>query len=230
MSVRIVSPVEGANFELNNPVQFQGIADGEVVTVSLFTPFDSNIYRLGSSPVSSDGKWSITSPFNSGGRRKIVAEGLSATGNPVDFDTDEVEIIIDTGFTKPIRVGRVTSPFGPRSGRFHRGVDIGALRGTAVHAVADGKVILIKTSCTEGDSDCGGGFGNRIEIDHPDKNLRSLYAHLQNVEVSSGILVSKGQRIATVGSTGRSTGPHLHLEIRREGVAINPENFIIPIT
>lgn len=124
---------------------------------------------------------------------------------------------------------RVTSPFGwricPFHGReHHSGIDIGrksdgtSIDGAAIVATADGTVIQ---------AGYRGGYGNTVMVDHGN-GVVTLYAHQQSggIKVSNGQKVSKGERIGTVGSTGYSTGPHLHFEVRVNGVAKNPLSYL----
>lgn len=150
--------------------------------------------------------------------------------------TDPAAPIVPTGsvsmsgdFAKPTNgTGIVSSPFGPRKSGMHRGVDIAAPVGTPIHAIADGVVTDTVVSCRVGDWNCGGKYGNRIYVDHPGGN-QSRYAHLSEVLVTKGQSVKKGDLIGRLGNTGRSTGPHLHFEIRVVGVPKNPVAFISPI-
>lgn len=112
------------------------------------------------------------------------------------------------GYIWPMR-GYYTSPYGPRWGRFHGGIDIADAEGTPVMAVADGKVIFVGQ---QDPNDLFVGFGNLIDIEHADKNV-SRYAHLSAFKVQEGQMVKQGDVIALEGNTGRSTGPHLHFEI-----------------
>lgn len=89
----------------------------------------------------------------------------------------------------------------------HNAVDIGARRGTPVVATAAGKVVIARTSGNNG------GYGSMIVIIH-ENNIQTLYGHLQDVYISAGNIVTQGQVIGTVGNSGRSTGPHLHIEVR----------------
>lgn len=105
-------------------------------------------------------------------------------------------------FTRPLQGGRKTQGI-----HGHNGVDIAASIGTPVYAAADGQVIAAKSS------GYNGGYGSMIIIKH-NGNIQTVYAHLSSVQVSVGQYVTKGQTIGAVGNTGRSTGPHLHFEVR----------------
>lgn len=124
---------------------------------------------------------------------------------------------------------RVTSEFGPRFGGsdFHTGIDIaggggsGSIHGAPVVAANTGTVRFVNWSHTP-----GRGYGIYLIIDHGG-GISTLYAHLSNITVSLGDEVTVGQTIGNVGSTGWSTGPHLHFEVRENGRAVNPRPFII---
>ncbi|MBE3597056.1 MAG: peptidoglycan DD-metalloendopeptidase family protein [Hydrogenibacillus sp.] len=119
-------------------------------------------------------------------------------------------------------VGRVTSVFGLRADpftktrRFHEGIDFANAVGTPIRAAAKGKIVFAGRS---------GDYGQMIEIDHGN-GLSTVYAHLSKMLVRPGDVVEKGQTIGRMGSTGRSTGPHLHFEVRRGGRPIDPAPFL----
>mgnify|MGYP001355726770 CR=1 FL=1 len=118
--------------------------------------------------------------------------------------------------------GKVTSPYGSRKGGFHYGVDIGNARGTTVSAAADGIVAKVVSGCVEGKTNCGGRYGNYIIIEHSN-GMSTMYAHLSAVNVKIGQKVSQGKKIGAIGNTGRSTGPHLHFEVRNaNGSTVRP--------
>lgn len=119
-------------------------------------------------------------------------------------------------YSMPTKWRVVNSHFGyrPRFKRNHMGVDLKAHTGDTVMAVFSGVV----KSTVHG----GGGYGNYIILEH-DSGVTTLYAHLSKILVKEGEIVENGEIIALSGNTGRSTGPHLHLEIRIDGKAIDPE-------
>jgi len=124
---------------------------------------------------------------------------------------------IGTGtFQKPANRGTVTSEFGWRWGRRHEGLDIGMPTGTSVRA-ADGGVVTF--------AGYRSGYGYLVILDHG-ANMESRYAHLSKILVSKGDRVYKDEQIALSGNTGVSTGPHLHFEIRKNGIAQNPRNYV----
>jgi murein DD-endopeptidase MepM/ murein hydrolase activator NlpD len=124
--------------------------------------------------------------------------------------------------TMPVTMGYYSSNYGyrldPIHGRntFHTGVDLIAPPGTPVVAAAGGVVANVAFVPE---------YGNIVDIDH-DNGLTTRYAHLLKSSVKSGDVVMKGQNIAQVGSTGRSTGPHLHFEVRENGIPLNPNKFL----
>lgn len=160
---------------------------------------------------------------------------LSRLSRQVDERSDqlgvlEALVVTDSANKKflptlsPIEEGWFSSNFGwrvdPFNGQksFHEGIDFPAESGTTVDAAASGKVIF---------ADVHPAYGKMLEIDHGN-GLVSRYAHCSTLLVKEGDLVVRGQRVATVGSTGRSTGPHLHFEVRLNGVPQNPARFLQP--
>jgi len=119
------------------------------------------------------------------------------------------------GLTWPIH-GSVTSEFGPRWGGFHPGIDIADPTGTPIHAAKGGQVIFAGWE---------GGYGNFVLIDHGG-GIVTGYAHQSQIAVTQGQTVSQGQTIGSVGSTGDSTGPHLHFEVRINGAPQNPRSYV----
>lgn len=125
-------------------------------------------------------------------------------------------------FDQPVKGYRINSPFGPRrmpgqALRNHQGVDIAAPQGTGVYVAAEGSVLRTGYDAA--------GYGRFIEVRHPN-GMTTLYGHLSRSDVASGDRVAAGQRIGLVGSTGRSTGPHLHFEVRRGERQVNPVKVV----
>lgn len=124
--------------------------------------------------------------------------------------------------TTPLPGRRIGSKFGQRHHpilgitRLHAGGDIGAPMGTPLYSVADGEVLIAEVR---------GGYGNTVVIDHG-ASLGTVYAHLSRIDVEVGDRVERGQQIGLIGSTGLSTGPHLHLETRLKGLPVDPEGVI----
>ena len=150
--------------------------------------------------------------------REIIEEKI--VKEPVDKvvvrGTKEPPRTMATGaFLMPTR-GRLTSPFGTRWGSFHRGIDLANSQGTAILAADGGRVVF---------SGYQGSYGYMIEIDH-ENGFRTRYAHCSRLLVGVGDRVYKGQTIAHMGSTGRSTGSHLHFEVIRNGSHQNPSNYV----
>jgi hypothetical protein len=168
----------------------------------------------------------------------VIAEGGSGAAAQIDLSSGLAYPIEKNGGSDGQHY-MVTSCFGKRilKGEYnnHPGIDLGHPRGTSVFAVADGTVIATYDSCKEeciyydasGTWDdncyCGKGYGNSVLIQH--NGFQTIYGHLQNVLVSKGQTLLKGQQIGTEGSTGLSTGPHLHFEIRINGQRVNPLCF-----
>ena len=135
------------------------------------------------------------------------------------------EMVLKEGQTPegmPVRKGWISSGFGWRASpftgkkQFHKGVDFPARHGADVIAVADGIVVR---------SERERAFGNVVEINHGD-GLRTLYAHNSKNVVTVGQSISKGDKIAEAGSTGRSTGPHVHFQVYKDGKAVDPNPYI----
>jgi len=165
-----------------------------------------------------------TASTGSGG--KDAAPILSAVEQYAMYDEYLEKMMLVTAFTPlgyPHSVDHLTSNFGYRSDPFdashaeyHPGIDFGGNIGDQVKCTATGKVSFAGWS---------GGYGNCIRIEHGN-HLETLYGHLSKIGVKVGQKVSVGDVIGNVGSTGHSTGPHLHYEVRKDGKPINPINFL----
>lgn len=154
---------------------------------------------------------------------KVVAEPQTAvssrlgtvnTSQKVSYDKASIGIAL----ARPIS-GTITSKFGKRSRGLHTGLDIappGGKTGMPIGAAAAGTVTYAARK---------GTYGNLVVIDHGN-GVQTYYAHCNSINCSVGQKVSQGQMISTVGTTGNSTGPHLHLEVRINGICYNPQNYL----
>ena len=157
--------------------------------------------------------------FSSRGDARIDGETLRA--NDLLKRMEEVDMYRIAAERSPLAFPvrgtyRTTSGFGPRWGRMHNGLDFAGPHGTDIVATADGVVTHAGWS---------GGYGKLIKIKH-DFGFETRYAHLTTIRVQVGQRVSRGQHIGDMGSTGRSTGTHLHYEIRSGSRALNPQPFV----
>lgn len=132
------------------------------------------------------------------------------TKNPYDYGV--------AFLSHPTRGGFMTSGYGERWNSFHKGIDIAGNMGDDVFASMDGKVIYAQYN--------DGGYGNLIIIEHED-DMNTYYGHLSDFYVKVGDKVKKGDVIGAVGSTGFSTGPHLHFELRVDNEPVDPTDYIV---
>lgn len=160
--------------------------------------------------------------------KEIKQEAVDAMPSEVLQAEVTNSVALPAALQSPLQ-GRITSEFGVRNDpinrqqRQHHGVDIAAPRGTPIGAAATGTVVFAGRK---------GGYGNTVIIEQAD-GKQTLYGHAEQLLVQVGERVEAGQTIATVGSTGRSTGPHLHFEVRENGQPINPlamlaKDFALP--
>lgn len=159
-----------------------------------------------------------------GGGSNSIANILYQQLKNIDEAGRNAEVINSNDKSLPVRPveARISSSFGwrkdPFTGkkRFHDGIDLAANEGTDVKAVMAGKVRI---------TDDQKGYGKVVVLDHG-QGFTTLYAHNKDILVKAGDWVTKGSSIAKVGSTGRSTGPHLHFEVKRDGKNLDPEKFL----
>lgn len=151
--------------------------------------------------------------------QKADADGLRANAILAEMDRMNLYRIAaeKAPFSIPVKSAfRFTSGFGPRWGRQHNGTDFAAPKGTPIYATADGTVVFAGLST---------GFGKLVRIQHA-FGIQTFYAHNSKLRVKVGQKVSRGERISDMGNTGRSTGNHLHYEIRVGGKPVNPMTYI----
>lgn len=158
--------------------------------------------------------WLLASNFVVAGLAYAVPSLSAAVG---------IKAFANSGLVYPLMAPRISSEFGMRKHpirkvmRHHDGMDLAAPLGAQVRAIADGVVVY---------ADPYAGYGNLVVIMHK-AGITTHYGHLSKIDVQPGKHVRAGQIIATVGSTGISTGPHLHLEVRINGEAVDPE-IVVP--
>ena len=145
--------------------------------------------------------------------RSMVHQTILAQSEPAVIEQGTQ---IPPTYVKPLSGGRFTSGFGKRWGRMHKGVDWACPTGTTVYASSDGVVEY---------ADWSNGYGYNVIIDHPD-GRKTRYCHLSKTLVTAGTSVSQGDPIAQSGSTGHSTGPHVHFEIFIGGTQVDPLQYI----
>ncbi|MGL5512685.1 MAG: M23 family metallopeptidase [Sporomusa sp.] len=184
-----------------------------ILAICLFALFSANIFATGQQPlntISIATPQPETLPYNDSHRR----ESAKVSGR-VDKPASMPSIW-------PVN-GPITSGFGWRTAPLaggseaHQGIDIASGLGIPVVATADGTVVQ---------SGWSGGYGKLVQIDHGN-GIETLYGHNSQLAVSVGQTVKKGQLISYVGSTGISTGPHVHYEVRENGVAVNPIKYMV---
>jgi murein DD-endopeptidase MepM/ murein hydrolase activator NlpD len=165
--------------------------------------------------MSIDQFYALRSQAMSGRITRAIEGGLSSSFN------GDWTLLADAPSLWPVE-GRVTSSFGERQdpingeGAFHAGIDIAAAYGSPVRAAADGDVTATRM---------GAGYGREVTIDHG-HDVLTVYGHLSSMIVVPGQHVTRGQVIGYVGQSGRSTGPHLHYEVRVHMVPVNPHKYL----
>ena len=154
--------------------------------------------------------------------KKVVVRQVTYSSAPASnysTGTSSGSVSLGISLINPVS-GVITSRFGSNDSvrsHAHSGLDIAAPYGTPIKAAASGTVTF--------SGNAGDGFGNYVIVSHGN-GVTTVYAHCSSLLVSSGQTVSQGQVIARVGSTGNSTGNHLHLEVRKNGVTYNPQNYV----
>jgi murein DD-endopeptidase MepM/ murein hydrolase activator NlpD len=155
-------------------------------------------------------------PVKTAGASTRVSSGMLSRPSSASSTSSGATLDHQTVFIWPVE-GTITRVFQPRGKHRHDGIDIAAPRGAPIRAAADGEVIY---------SDWGPGGYGRIVILRHDTSMVTIYAHTQRNVVRVGEQVRQGERIATVGKSGRTSGYHLHFEIRRRTVPVSPFKFL----
>jgi murein DD-endopeptidase MepM/ murein hydrolase activator NlpD len=203
-------------------VERQQLAQAALVARALDVRYQvtaSELQKLGIKPAQAGQPSGVGGPFESVGNPTFKA--LFNSWKKLDQLQDDV---IAVPSDKPIRaVVSFTSGFGVRSDPFHAGaamhpgIDLAGAYGTPVYATADGTVVRAGWN--------NGGYGNLVELDHG-RGITTRYGHMSAILVHAGDHITRGQQIGRMGSTGRSTGNHLHYEVRIDGRPVNPIPFM----
>ena len=156
------------------------------------------------------------------GDNEELAQQAVAAFAAVDDNAYLSEAMKKVPLGKPVWTYWLSSPFGKRSDPFnarsatHKGVDLASNKGNKIKTMAEGRVTRAGNAS---------GYGKLVEIDHGN-GFKTKYAHMNKIYVKRGQMVAQGEAIGEVGSTGRSTGPHLHYEVLYDGTPMNPMVFI----
>ena len=175
----------------------------------------AELKRLGFSV--GDGKSGVGGPIETG---NATFKQLFMSWKKLDSLTDAA---IAVPSDKPVKTAEFMSAYGHRNDpfdrrvRMHEGIDLAAPIGTPIYATADGTVLRAGWN--------SGGYGNLVEVDHG-RGIITRYGHLSAILVRPGDRITRGQQVGRMGSTGRSTGSHLHYEVRIDGRAVNPIPFM----
>ncbi len=137
----------------------------------------------------------------------------SAESVPVETKTEAINFATQKGVVLPVKALKITQGYR----FFHPGLDLDGITGDAIYSIMAGQVEAIQYSRF--------AYGNAVIIEHGN-GVESLYAHLSKIEVEEGEEVNAGTQIGLMGSTGRSSGDHLHLEVRQDGIPINPLSIL----
>ncbi len=203
--VSVVSTSEKKEIPFETQTQYDaGLYIGESITV---TEGQAGSSVVESQSIYKNGAFESSRVLSENVVVKPVAQVVRVGTKPKD--------VLKSGLLYPLS-GTLSSPFGERWGRMHEGIDIAVPVGTSVKAAECGTVIFA------GD---GGTYGNLVKIDHGN-GVVTAYAHLDKITVSKGQAVNCNTEIALSGNTGRSTGPHLHFEVVKNGIPLNPNTYL----
>ncbi len=149
----------------------------------------------------------------------LLASCASTPENPPPVPGPSGPSVSSLLMVQPVQFVKISSPFGPRHGRLHQGIDFAAPEGTKIIAAKAGVVVFAGSQR---------GYGHKIIIRH-DHGLSTVYAHMRKIDVRVGQRVVAGQRIGDVGHSGNATGPNLHFETRVNDKPVNPIVYLPPL-
>ena len=210
-----------ANLTSDNP------ADSTLAQTKSVKPVKNELIPFNYDRPLTDDELTQNSGGPSDGAFRLTDVGSEGEENEIEKKLNLIEKTSNPKFLPTIwaHLGKINNefgfrrnPFGGRSYEFHAGMDIDGNKGDLIVAPANG--VVVKAGWQ-------GGYGYLIEIDHGN-GLSTRYGHLSRLEVKEGDSIQRGQLIGLIGSTGRSTGPHLHYELRLDDKAVNPRRFLPP--
>ena len=219
---------DGHSLLLNGALPFLSVARGHQIRFEVEVPFEIE-YRDNTDMYKGEERVKVEGV---NGMAIVTAEEMNLDGQVVSVNEQyrtvtlpPVTQIVEQGtkvkyalgtFRYPISGARLTSPYGKRWGGFHYGMDFGAPKNTRIRASDGGKIIF---------AGWYGTYGNLVIIQHSSQ-YKTYYAHCNSIDVKVGQMVAQGDTIARVGSTGRSTGYHVHFEVRSYDKPLNPANYL----
>jgi len=225
MDPRLIAAAAGGRLAKDGPlarVEQAQLEQAALVAKALDVRYQvtaAELQRLGIKPASANAPEGVGGPFESAGNATFKA--LFTSWKKLDQLQDGV---IAVPSDKPVKMEvAFTSGFGVRTDPFHAGaamhpgIDLAGQYGTPIYATADGTVLRAGWN--------NGGYGNLVEIDHG-RGITTRYGHMSAILVQAGDHVTRGQQVGRMGSTGRSTGNHLHYEVRIDGRPVNPIPFM----
>lgn len=223
----VADRVKEYNSKAKNPVvafELKGTLESKETIMPTTTVSMSDSVPAGQSKVQSKGEEGqkvvvkeVTLENNKAVNTKVISEKIiKQPQNRVVLQGKKNTAVAGSIYLSTPSRGAVSSPFGMRWGRMHEGLDIAANMGEPIYAAFDGTVTYAAWES---------GYGNFIKLKHAD-GLETAYGHCSKIDVKVGDTVKKGEKIGEVGNTGNSTGPHLHFEVRMNGVAKDPTAYL----
>lgn len=183
--------------------------------ISMIEKYDTNLVEFASVDTCVDALYEKKVVVVAKKTNKTTSKNNGSIGSSKNVNSSSNKVNLGISLIQPVS-GRISCRYGRRSGYYHTGLDIAAPNGTPIRAAAGGTITYAGYHYS---------YGNLLIISHGN-GIQTYYAHCSKLYVSNGQSVSQGQTIAAVGSTGNSTGNHLHLEVRVNGTAQNPQNYV----
>lgn len=209
--------------------QFLTIQPGDVISTQLPEPFNFD-WWVGEithtiSPNNMSTKLRIGKPVNAPPDNTAPAVAVAPTNATTAMDSK------GAGWGVAVQGARNISAVGQRSGKLHSGLDLIPGGSDDIYAVRDGVVVFTHIGCVAGEMSCGGGYGNRVDIQHNvgGASLISRYCHMESVNVKNGQQIKKGEKVGVMGNTGHSFGKHLHFELRKDTSGYNGVGLYDPV-